>query len=134
MIEGFYTRKAGNEGRQVPLTWPDGRESDHWLTVHSVDSDAFRDADVRLRRGLVEMIDMDPEEREQAIKANKIEAVASLISGWSFDLEFTHENLVKFLTEAPQIRDMVDRVAANRAFFLTKESRSSTGTRKRSSS
>ena len=129
-MEQFFTREAGNQGRKVPLVWPDGSNSDHWIMIHSVDSDAFRESDSRLRRGLVDLIDMDPEEREKALHDNKVEAVASLVSGWSFDLDFTPENLKKFLIEAPQIADMVDRVAANRAFFLTKSSENSSSTQK----
>jgi len=55
----------------------------------------------------------------------QLDVLCSTISAWSFDQECTPENIRKFLTEAPQIVGMIDKVAGSDARFFGKGSTSS---------
>ena len=118
-INQFFTRKKANEGRKVPLFLPDGSKSDDWLMIRGIDSDAFREADDEACRKAFELAAIEDElDRKEAFKSQKNNLVASLVIGWSFDVECTKENVIEFLTEAPQIADQVSQVARKRALFF----------------
>ena len=125
-MQEFFTRGAANEGRKLPLFFPDGTESDHWLIVRGVDSDEFRMAESKAKRSAISFAQLSTEqERAEAIASAEIECIASLVAGWSFDKECSRENVMHFLREAPQIADAVNRYAAKRAEFFSKKSASS---------
>lgn len=133
-MKEFYTRSKANEGKKVPLSLPDGSPSEHWLMVRGVDSDEFRRAEAKSKRKAIELAQIkDDKERQEAIEQEKLELIAVLVADWSFDEECSRENVVEFLREAPQIGDMVDRIAVSRASFFGERSSSSTGTQKKSS-
>ena len=136
-MKEFYTRQTANEGVELPLYHPDGTISKHWIRVRGVDSDHFRQAEAKAKRSAVELAQIKNEqERAKAVRRTELECIAALVAGWSFEeMEATHENVVTFLTEAPQIADMINRFAARRAEFFGKKSKSSaSGSRKKSSS
>jgi len=133
-MKEFYTRSKANEGKKVPLSLPDGSPSEHWLMVRGVDSDEFRRAEAKSKRKAIELAQIkDDKERQDAIEQEKLELIAVLVAGWSFPEECSRENVVEFLREAPQIGDMVDRIAVSRASFFGERSSSSTGTPRKSS-
>lgn len=122
-MEEFFTRGIANEGVKLPLYHPDGTVSEHWLKVRGVDSDHFRAADTEGKRKVVVFAALkDPQEKAQAARDTELECIAALVADWSFPQECTAENVVTFLTEAPQIADMVNRFAAHRAEFFSKKS------------
>lgn len=133
-MKEFYTRSKANEGKKVPLSLPDGSPSEHWLVIRGVDSDEFRRAEAKSKRKAIEIAQIkNDQERDAAIEQQKLELIAVLVAGWSFEEECTRDNVVDFLREAPQIADMVDRIAVSRASFFGERSSSSTGTQKKSS-
>lgn len=133
-MKEFYTRSKANEGTKVPLSLPDGSPTEHWLVIRGVDSDLFRRAEARSKRKAIEIAQIeDDKKREEAIDEEKLGLIAVLIADWSFEEECTRENVLEFLKEAPQIADVVDRVAVSRASFFGQRSSSSTGTQKRNS-
>ncbi|MDO6706792.1 phage tail assembly chaperone [Photobacterium sp. 1_MG-2023] len=120
-MEQFFTREKANEGIQVPLYLPDGTESEHWLKIRGVDSDAFREAESESRRLTLEIASLEDEgARKDALKGQKVTLLSSLILSWSFEEACTAENVQKLLTEAPQIADQIDRLAAKRSLFFGK--------------
>jgi hypothetical protein len=121
-MKEFYTREKSNEGVKLPLYYPDGTPSEHWLTVRGIDSDAFRMAESKAKRKAVEIAQIENEqERAEKVRETEIGCIAALIAGWSFEKELTTDNVYEFLTEAPQIADMVNRFAARRAEFFGKK-------------
>ena len=134
-MKEFYTRQTANEGVQLPLYYPDGTVSEHWIKVRGVDSDHFRQAEAKAKRSAVELAQIkDEQKRAEAVRETELECIAALVSGWSFPEEANHDNVVNFLREAPQIADMVNRFAARRAEFFGKKSTSSANGSKRKSS
>lgn len=131
----FFTRSKANEGIKVPLSLPDGTETDEYLILRSVDSDHFRDADAEAKRALVECAQIeDPEEKSARLKEIRMSVLVPLVAGWSFDKELTPENVAELFTEAPQIADAVDRLAAKRTLFFDGGLKPSTNGAKSSSS
>lgn len=116
-MEEFYTRTKANEGVKLPLSTPDGKETDHWLMIRGVDSDAFREAEADAKRSLIQK-KADPKEA-------MLSAVSALVSDWSFDKPCTQDAVKDFLREAPQIADSVDKVAGDRKLFFALRSSSS---------
>jgi hypothetical protein len=134
-MKDFYTREAANEGISVPLYLPDGKKTKHFLMIHGVDSDAFREANAEISRNALRIAAIENDkEKKSALKDEKHKLLASLIFAWSFDEECTPENVKNFLINAPQVADMVDQMATRRSLFLKKRSTNSRSTRMQSSS
>lgn len=135
-MKEFYTRQTANEGVTLPLYLPDGSPTEHWIKVRGVDSDQFRQAETKAKRKAIEIAQVkDAKKRDEQVRETEVECIASLVSAWSFEQEPTLSNVVMFLTEAPQICDMVNRFAARRTEFFRKKSVSSAiGSKRRSSS
>ena len=134
-MKEFFTRQAANEGVKLPLQHPDGTPSGHWLQVRGIDSDSFRRAETKGKQRVMELLSVkDDHLREEEIEKAEVECIASLVAGWSFPQPLTQEEVVLFLTEAPQIREQVNSFAARRAAFFAKKSMRSAGGLKKSSS
>lgn len=119
----FFTRQTAGEGIKVPLSLPSGEESEHFFIVRGIDSDEFRDADARARRKALVISEIDDaEEKEDMVKESQLDIIVSLVADWSFEEECTPDNVRKFLREAPQISDAVDRIATRRSLFFAKGS------------
>lgn len=122
-MDAFNVAKMSNEGVKLPLMLPDGTETDEYLIVGGADSKAFRGRMARANRDRLKLL--KDEHLDPATPAHKTEdidrdLVATLIVGWSFDESFEHCNVVKFLADAPQIQEQVDKFAGNRANFFVK--------------
>lgn len=126
MMEQFFTRTKANEGIKVPLFTPDGEATEHFLIVRSIYSDSFRDAEREAVRQIADVAAVeDKQEQKQQFKNLELGTIAALISGWSFEQDFTPENVKKFLTEAPQIADLVDQIAKKKHLFFKPSSKPS---------
>ena len=122
-MDEFFTREIANEGRRVDLVHPDGTPSEHWLQIRGMDADAFKIAETGAKREAVEISQIDDDKkRAVAIADVELKTIAALIADWSFDQKCTSKEVVKFLREAPQIAEMVNRYAARRSLFFGKES------------
>ena len=125
-MSAFFTKDAANEGVTLPLTLPDGAESEYKLTILSVDSDSYRSMNLECNRRLrdsVQGLQDGSKERLEALsaayEANRVSLLASVIKDWNFPEPCTRENKEKLLREAPQIAAVIDEFAGNRrAFFL----------------
>ena len=122
-MDEFFTREIANEGRRVDLVHPDGTPSEHWIQIRGMDADEFRNAETKAKRKAIEIAQMDDEDkRALAVADIELRTIAALVADWSFDQECTQKAVVKFLREAPQIAEMVNRYAARRSLFFGKES------------
>ena len=140
--EDFFTRKTANEGKNMPLDMPDGSPSGEYITVAGVYSDAFLKAESESNYKMLTMLQEEKTRKDngedvvlnlEARKAIKLELIASLIVGWSFDVECTPESALQLLAEAPHILEGVDTFAGDRKAFFKKPSVTSSNTQKGSS-
>jgi hypothetical protein len=117
-MDAFKIRERANGGQRLPLTLLDGSATDHWLHIRSQWSDAFRQArDAALQEAA--KLAQGGEALLQATLDESLLAVrAALVSDWSFSEPCTHDNVCRFLREAPQIAEQVDQVSANDAAFF----------------
>lgn len=122
----FCTRSAGNEGAKLSLVNPvNGKDTEHWVKILSMDSDVYMIANTRAMRSLPAIMELPEESKLAAMESNQLDLVAALVVDWSFPSECTHENVKAFLKEAPQIRRAIDNQAGNRALFMPGSSPSS---------
>lgn len=125
-MDKFRTRQRATDGIKMPLSTADGEETEHYLELYGIDSDVFRDREIKtVRLALDISIIEDEKERLAKQREAKTSLVASLVKGWSFDQECTTENVISFLSDAPQIQDQIDRVAGNRSLFFALQKRKS---------
>lgn len=119
VMESFFTKAKAEQGRKLPLYTPTSEKTDHWLNVLGIDSDAFKQAEAEAKRQAIHIAEIeDKKEQFQAQRAVERKLIAALITDWSFDMPCTEENVVNFLTQAPQIEDAVNRFAAMRTTFF----------------
>lgn len=140
----FFTRQKANAGFKMFLPDPvSGENTDAWLQVLGGDSDVARKGEIATQRELSRMYADAFAETDDKVKAREIvqkaksesaaadmiKDAASLVVGWSFD-DFSPENVIAFLTEAPQIADMVILKSKDRANFFGEAASSSSPTPK----
>ena len=127
-VARFFTRQAGNEGVKMDLYDPvTGKKTEHWVRVVSVDSDIYPRANSKAMRDarLLQDSRLTEDEKIERLEKSKLELVAKLVTEWSLPAECSHENVVEFLTEAPQILEAINQLAGNRPLFMMGSSRSS---------
>lgn len=118
-MKEFFTRQKANEGRVLPLYLPSGEKSEHTITVLGIDSDTFKKKDNEMKRAALELSkDLKSDERAQEVEKLRVRLIASMVTAWTFDMEFTEANVVNFITEAPQIAEAINQFAANRRAFF----------------
>lgn len=128
-MERFFTRENANEGIEVPLLLPDGSRTEHWIRIRGVDADAFRRAEARSKRRMLEVAaEKDEDRRDAAIEDARLALLAALVAGWSFDNPCTEAEIKRLFREAPQIAEQVDRAAYDRARFFGNSSKASSPT------
>jgi len=118
-MEEFFTRQRANEGKVLPLYLPSGEKSEHTITVLGVDSDKFKKSEVQMKRAALELDKtLDEEMRSEEIEKLRIKLIASIVVDWTFEQPCNEPNVVKLLTEAPQITEAINQFAANRRAFF----------------
>jgi hypothetical protein len=133
-MTSFFTREKANTGLECPLWLPNGTKSEHSIKIRGMDSDEFREAEQNAQKALALAAASDnPKEVTRVYLEQKVLLVASLIISWTFPDECNMENCVKFLTEAPQILDAINKTASNRKLFFANGSTVSSSTLKESS-
>lgn len=122
-LSQLYTRQAANDGRRLELPLPDGSPSGEWLHVLHSDSDAFRAkrADVMARAAQLPP-DTAQDERKRLMDDAMLELLASLVSGWSLEDEFSEAAVIDLLRNAPYIHDWLDRKTSDASLFFGKTS------------
>lgn len=125
----FFTRERANHGVRVMLPGPDRQPTDQWLHILHTDSDAYRAGVSLTMQKIAELAAERDEAKRKAKQADlEFEAIAALVSDWSFDAPFSREGVIELLREAPYIKDLIDRKAADNALFFGKGSASSSST------
>lgn len=123
----FRTRDKANAGIKLPLINPTtGEETEHWLNIVSVDSDAYQKANTKAMRQSSVIQSLDSEEaKADAVNTNSLDIIVALVDGWSFDAPFTSESVRQFLVDAPQVRGAINIMATDRALFMNSNSQNS---------
>lgn len=136
-MEQFYTRSNANKGVEVPLVGPNGEKTEHWIRIRGTDSDAMRKATAKAKRQMVAIAALEtPEEREAALDELELDIKVAMVISWSFKDEdgkpipCEEKRVRKFLREAPQIADELDKASARRTLFFKNESTSSSDSSK----
>ena len=125
--EQFFTRTKANKGVKIPLVSSTGEETDEWIQVLSIQSDAYRKISTEERRKAI-----TAGMAGEAYQLDEVRVNASLICAWSFDDECKPEDVYEFLIEAPQIADEVSMKAMDSAsFFAPTPTSSSKGSEKK---
>ena len=127
----YMIRDKAQKPRRVTLIDPaTGKPTEDWIDVRSSLSDEFIEA---RDRAMGELSEFEPneEKRKAATKERQLRMKASLVAGWSFDQPATEQNIMEFLSEAPQIQQMLLNVADDSASFFSAPSEGSSGGRKR---
>lgn len=133
-MEAFFTRERANAGVDLPLALPDGTPTQHVIRIRGVDSDVFKAAEAAQRRRVYEAsAEEDKTKMAQILADVMLETRVALVMSWSFADPCTPDNVKKFLLEAPQIAEEIDRLAARRALFFKKGSVNSTASQNPSS-
>lgn len=130
--EAFFTRKIANEGIRFPLCLPTGEETDAWLLLRNIDSEAFdkaRLADERRKKDIEQITNQ--EEKQRAMRDASRRLTAALVAGWSFPEPCTVDAVLELLTEAQYLENDIDAIAFSRARFYAGASSSLPGTPKR---
>lgn len=123
----FFTRQRANEGIKLPLSTPDGQETEHWLQIRGVDSDAYKLANADSKRRIFALATETAKPDLSKVQEHEINVLLSvLVIAWSFDEPCTPENVQAFLKEAPQIAEQIDRISMRRALFFAESLKPST--------
>lgn len=120
----FATAEAHNAGAVVPIRHPITNElTDLKIEVRGRDSIAFRKAKKNADRSILRSLTEENPDEDLAEKL-EVEIIASCTIGWEGvvvdgeEFLFSHENAIKFYTEAPAVREQVDRFLSRRVNFI----------------
>ena len=125
-MEEFFTKDAANEGVEIPLYLPTGDKSEHTITIYGVDSDEFYRA-LQIEKRKLSGIEiaankLEGEDRLEYINDKQRESeytvLGYLIKDWTFEMECTMENKIRFVKNAPQIGEQINRISGDRKLFL----------------
>ena len=118
LLADFETVAMANEGIKLDLVAPNGDKTDHWLQIVGRDSDIYRKQFAKAKQAIAKV---DGNEHEEVKEKIQSEFLASLIIDWSFDEELTIDRARDWLTNAPMIREEIDKISMNRAALFRKK-------------
>lgn len=122
-MDKYKTRsKVSNPVRQHLLDPTTQELTTDYLEIRSSLSDEFMDARDRSMQEVSEIDEQDPKKRKALVKEIQLRMSAALVAGWSFSEPCTEENVVEFLREAPQVRNLVNSVADDAQRFFNRPS------------
>jgi hypothetical protein len=119
-MSDFYTRSAHNSAKKMILLTPNGEETDEFMMILGSESDEARKAkNLALRDAAIHLAEksLDEDVNEELT----VRMLAAHIDSWSFNEELTINSAISFLTEAPYIRDQVDRFSGKNSVFFEKK-------------
>lgn len=129
-LKDFYFADKHEAGSRMPIMLPNGEDSGEWLQVRGPDCDVSIEAG-RAYTAAVRAVDASLEELEAACKAKdnytewnekrniQVESLnrdlaVELVTGWSFDEEFSREGFAELLRQyrglAPQVATFHTRI------------------------
>lgn len=125
-MEQFFTADTAEAGIDLPLYLPSGEKTEYWIKIRGVDSEKFRIAEAQGKRSAVMIASIDNDDlRTKALLNARIKLAATLVISWNLKEECNLENVEKLFTKAPQLLDMVDRLASQRSLFFSRKQTSS---------
>jgi len=116
----FFTRSAHNEPKKMPLFTPEGKETGEFLMVLGAESDEARKAKNAALRDAANHAaakKLDDGTHEELT----VRMLAAHVADWSFDEDLSIDAAIKLLTEAPYIRDQLDRFSSRASNFSKKQ-------------
>jgi len=115
----LFTRPAANAGRRVDIPGPDGKPTGEWMTIRHVDCDDFRKKRAEILASAAMLpADTPAAERQRLRESMHRELLATLVTGWSLEDEFSRDNLMDLLENAPYLADWIDRTSENASLFF----------------
>lgn len=131
-IEDLFTDKLANEGIRFPIRTAAGQETDGWLLLRNIDSEAFEQAAIADQRRQKEIEQLGTEDEKRKAKRDAgLRLTASMVAGWSFSKPCTPEAVVEVLRRAKYLADDIDQIAFTRQRFYAGASSNLPGTPKR---
>lgn len=120
-LSDFFTRADANEGIKLPLTLPDGTETEHFINIRSVDSDEYKIAEMNWHKSRIQC-ELEGDALTEYALGQQRKLTASLIIGWSIDAPCSEKAKLELIREAPQIADDIQRKAEIKSLFVKKKS------------
>lgn len=119
----LFTRAIANAGTMIDIPDRNGLPTGDQLRVHHVDSDAYRAKRSEVYAAIASMgKDVSEKERKAALDAGMLELLASTVSGWTLEDEFSPAACIELLENAPYLCDWLDKQASDNALFFGKGS------------
>lgn len=123
----FYTVPRSEEGVTIRLLGPNNEETDGWIKIIGPDSKAYSAARALLMRRNAEIGAMEDKDAADVLAVGYIlDFQSALIVGWSFEDEFTPENVREFFVNAPRIGTQIEDYCTKVAGFFGPASTDST--------
>lgn len=139
MMDKYKVKEEVEHGVKMNLMLPDGSLSEDYLMVLSTYSSAYKQEENKLLREAAlkrkELADsgktLSEDEQWEYKQSSNLRLLSSLVTGWSFkEQEFSKQNLIDWLKEAPTVQDQLDFFSQNhKAWFAAKLRSSSDGTK-----
>lgn len=119
----YNTLEGANRGAQMIIKGLDGKDTEDWIKVRGIDSDAFQKASRAMRREILAYLEdkgdgarvSDEYLRFTFDQQRKLQA--SIVMEWSFDEPCTEENVIELFKSAPYIAEQVDAFSSKRERF-----------------
>lgn len=122
-LSDFFTLSALEKGKKLPLTLPDGTETEYHLMVLGADAPAARKALLEASRILrdegKEGLSVEAE-AEIAQRAN-LHYRSALAFDWSLPVPYSKEAIAELLLNNPGLANDVERLASDRTRFFAKD-------------
>lgn len=122
-LSDFFTLSALEKGKKLPLTLPDGTETEYHLMVLGADAPAARKALLEASRILrdegKEGLSVEAE-TEIAQRAN-LHYRSALAFDWSLPVPYSKEAIAELLLNNPGLANDVERLASDRTRFFAKD-------------
>lgn len=126
-LSDFFTLTALEAGKKLPLTLPDGTETEHYLIVIGADAPAARRRLLEIAREGRDRDDakMSADEVYDINSTNTIKYRSSLVTGWSFDAPFSQAAVAELIEQNPGLSQDIEHFASNRSRFFAPELKAS---------
>jgi len=119
----LFIKDKAREGVKLPVVI-DGVDGDHYVIVRGKDSDEYRQATAEsvIRSRDIMLSESSISERAESLIDERYKVLSSLVAGWSFDENVTHESAYEFATSISEpVAQAIDKLAENRAKYLKKQ-------------
>jgi hypothetical protein len=120
-IVNLFTRETENAGIDFELTFPDGSKVPEKIRIVSSSSDRFVAGRALRSQESARILSLPKDKQAPANYEADTALMASCVIGWEFAEECSPGNVRKLLTEAPWVREQVDRAIADKRLFFVRK-------------